>query len=44
MQWLTRLVARCGVGTPESEALGLAALFCFTGAEAGRLLPAASNA
>lgn len=42
---LTRLLARCGVGAPEAELLGLAAFLCFTGAAvAGRLLPANSNA
>lgn len=41
--WLTLLLARCGVGTPEVEALGLTAFFCFSGADAGRLLPAGSE-
>ena len=41
---LTRLLARCGVGAPEAELLGLAAFLCLTGAAAGRLLPANSNA
>lgn len=40
---LTLLLARCGVGAAEPEVLGLTAFLCFTGAEAGRLLPAGTN-
>ena len=41
---LTLLLARCGVGAPEPEVLGLIGFLCFTGAEAGRLPPAGSIA
>lgn len=40
---LTLLLARCGVGAAEPEGFGLTAFLCFTGAEAGRLVPAGSN-
>lgn len=49
LQWLGRaclltlLLARCGVGAPDVEARGLTTFFCFTGADAGRLLPAGSK-
>ncbi len=40
---LTLLLARLGVGAPAADPLGLLIFFCFTGAEAGRLLPGASQ-